>query len=85
MDDLDKAIKALNEQKGNVMALSCLLMGVLRALPYWQRVNALREFDTEAELARTVLLNSKVHDDVLNGFDQQLASLNHTRLQKPAP
>jgi len=79
MDDIDRIGKAINEQKGTITAVLSLLTSIVRALPIDQQAKALAAFDTECEVARTVLLNSQAPDDVLNGFDLLVKALDSIR------
>lgn len=79
MDDIDHISKAINEQKGTSMAMLSLLTSIVRALPIDQQAKALAAFDTECEIARTVMLNSKTPDDVLSGFELMVRGLDSIR------
>lgn len=83
MDDIDRAAKAINEQKGEAIALRCLVNAIFRAMPLSQQAGALADFDNEREIAKTVLLNSNAPDDVLRAFDHAIAALNALRLDQP--
>jgi len=82
MDDIDRIGKVINHQKGEITALLSLLTSIVRALPIDQQAKALAAFDTECEVARTVMLNSKTPDDVLNGFDLLVKALDGIRLDR---
>lgn len=79
MDDIDRIGKVINEQKGTITAMLTLLTSIVRALPIDQQAKALAEFDTDCEIARTVMLNSQTPDDVLSGFDLQVRALDGLR------
>ena len=78
-DDLeDRVTQAVNKQKGESLALTTLLMAILRVLSPEQRAAALREFDTECEAARAVLLHSQ-SEDLIQGFETAVGAVNGGR------
>ena len=79
MDDIDRIIKTINEQKGEMMAMQCLLASVFRALPADRQALAFAKYDKDVEIARTVLLNSHAPDAVHASFDRAVDALNELR------
>jgi hypothetical protein len=72
----------MNEDQGWLIALNCLVFGVLRALPPEIRVAALREFGTEVDVARVVLLNSRSPDALLKAFEDRVAGIEALRFSR---
>ena len=83
MDEIDGIIKTINEHKGELLAKSCLLRSIVRALALEQRAKFLEEFDIERDHARVVLLNSRVPEDVVASFDLHIAAFNDLRHDRP--
>jgi len=83
MDDIDRIIQKLNEQKGEILAMSNLVLSIVRALPIDLQAKVLTEFDKEREITKTVLLNSSAPDDVLRSFDNIVEAFNKLRLDRP--
>lgn len=80
MDNSDKFIAAINAQKGELTALTCLARALLMALPTDLQARALAEFDVETSIARDALVNSPLPDQVLDAFDHHVAVANSLRL-----
>ena len=83
MDAIDRIIQTMNQQKGELLSHNCLILSLLRALPRDRQAAALQEFDTECNIARTVLLNSEAPDDVLQSFELHVSAVNGLRFQPP--
>ena len=83
-DVIDRIIETINQQKGELLAHNCLVIGLLRGMPLDHRADALREFDTECDVARNVLLNSSVPDVVLKSFEENVSAINELRFRRPA-
>jgi hypothetical protein len=75
-DEIDQLIETVNQQKGELLAVRCLINGVLRSLPLDQRTTARAEFDAECEAARTWLLNSSAPEELLKSFESHVAGQN---------
>jgi hypothetical protein len=82
-DEIDRIIQTINEQKGEMLAHNCLIISLLRAFPLDHRSVALREFDTECDIARTVLLNSSVPEVLLKSFENHVGAVNGLRYRRP--
>lgn len=83
MSDIDRIIQALNEQKGESIALTCRVVALLRGITMDQRSAVVRAFDTECESARVGLLHSGASDEVIRGFETALQALNGLRVLPP--
>ena len=82
-DDLEARVSAAtNRQKGEALALTSLLMAVLRSMPAEQLAAALREFDTECEAARAALLHAP-SDELIQGFEVAAKAVNALRYVPP--
>ena len=76
-----KLAHVVNAQKGSQIALQALAVSILRALPPQVLVAALAEWDTEKEVATTVLLNSEAPDELVEGFDMIASAIDLLRAQ----
>jgi len=83
MDDPGHVVESINEQKGELTALTCFVTALFRALPLDLREDALGEFDAEREGVRVDLLNSGASEDVLQGYDRKIRALNRMRFLRP--
>ena len=83
MDDPGHIAEFINEQKGELVALTCFVTALFRALPLDLREDALGEFDTEREGVRVDLLNSGAPEDLLRGYDRKIRALNRMRFLRP--
>lgn len=72
-EEIGGLFKVTQEQKGELIALNCLLISLCRGLPFPFLAGALTELETEREVARTVLLNTAVPEVLLTSFDSALA------------
>lgn len=79
----EKVIAAINDQKAQLLALQSLAVSLLRAMPPDMREQALQEWDTETESAKTVLLNSNAPEELLRGYDRYVKALNDLRVFPP--
>ena len=73
-------IQKLNQQKGESMGLQAMVVAILRSLPAEQRAQVLQEFDTEIRHARDVLAYSAVPDEVIQGLDGYVSTMNQIRV-----
>jgi hypothetical protein len=85
MPRIDELISVVNHQKVEVLALRALAVALLRAMPLDMQSRALSEFNTETDTARTVLLYSKVPDEVPAGFDRAVEAVNGLRRDRLQP
>lgn len=84
MSDIDRRIlKTINEQKGQITALTCLINGLFHSLPRDFCAKALREFDTETELARAMFAQTNANDVVKASFEAHVKALNDLRQDQP--
>ncbi len=81
MVSVDRIADVVNDQKGELMALQCLVISILRALPRDMQAKVLAEFDRETVIGRGVLRHSDTPKAVAAGFDRYVEHLN--RLRKP--
>lgn len=73
----------VNDQKGELMALQCLVISLLRAMPAEMQAKALSEFDRETVIGAGVLRHSDLPKEVAEGFHRYVEHLN--KLRKPGP
>lgn len=85
MSSTDKTASVVNDQKGELMALQCLVISLLRAMPAEMQGKALAEFDRETTIGRGVLRHSEIPKDVAQGFDRYVEHLNSLRKGPPRP
>ncbi len=83
MTPMEQFASAVNDQKGELMALQCLVISLLRAMPPDAQAKVLAEFDRETCIGRGVLRHSDIPKEVAQGFDRYLENLN--KLRKAAP
>jgi hypothetical protein len=83
MKDLQEATENICRLKGSVLALESFVASLIRVLP----ADALRplqaEFEQEAEIGQTALLNAKVSEHVLSTYCadvQRLSARVHQRI-----
>jgi hypothetical protein len=80
MTDLtDKIIAKMNEQKGELIGISAMLVAMARSLPQEHLARLLEEFDTEIEFARSHVNNSPVPDEVIAGLENYVKMWNAIR------
>ncbi|MEO5700342.1 MAG: hypothetical protein ABIS17_04465 [Casimicrobiaceae bacterium] len=83
MVSIDKIADVVNDQKGELMALQCLVISLLRAMPADMQARALAEFDRETVIGAGVLRHSELPKAVAEGFSRYVEHLN--MLRKPGP
>jgi hypothetical protein len=81
MSSIQSIASVVNDQKGELMAMQCLVISILRALPRDLQAKVLAEFDRETVIGRGVLRHSETPAEVGQGFDRYVEHLN--RLRKP--
>lgn len=81
----EEIASAVNDQKGELMALQCLVVSLLRAMPSEMQAKALIEFDLETAIGRDVLRQSQLPKEVADGFSRYVENLNKLRKIRPAP
>lgn len=70
--------------KGEILGLSTLAIALLRGISLEQQIAVMSEFDQEAEIARTTLLNSAAPDLLLRSYDAVIDRVNALRFVPPA-
>lgn len=73
MQNLQEATERICELKGNLIAMDVLLPVLLKTLPPSAHDALARSFETHAEAARTVILNSALSEHVLAAFEREIA------------
>lgn len=79
MSPLETIAGVVNDQKGELMALQCLVISLLRAMPPDLQAKALAEFDRETSIGRGVLRHSDMPKEVETGFSRYVDHLNKLR------
>lgn len=79
----NEIIEAINDHKGHLIAVQAFAIAVFRALSVEGQAAALAEWDTEVEVAKTVLLNSNAPDDLVSAVDRHVDVVNQLRLIPP--
>lgn len=69
---MDKLVQVINQQKGEIAALTCFVTALFASLPPRERSAVIAQLDQEAELARTMFLNSPAPDDVSASFEHHV-------------
>ena len=85
MLSVDRIADVVNDQKGELMALQCLVISLLRAMPPEMQAKALAEFDRETVIGRGVLRHSETPKEVEVGFARYVDHLNKLRKIGPRP
>ena len=84
MTPIEPFVHAVNDQKGELMALECLVVSLLRAMPHETQAKVLAEFDRETCIGRGILRHFELPKDVAQGFDRYVEHLNKLRKDQPA-
>lgn len=79
MSPLETIAAVVNDQKGELMAMQCLVISLLRAMPPEMQAKALAEFDRETVIGRGVLRHSDMPKEVETGFSRYVEHLNKLR------
>jgi len=70
MKDLQEATEKICLLKGQALAMECLFMAILRALPETQLRQALHEYDVESDIVREAIEHMpRARSLVLSGFE----------------
>jgi hypothetical protein len=85
MSPLETIAGVVNDQKGELMALQCLVISLLRAMPPEMQAKALAEFDRETSIGWGVLHHSDMPKEVEKGFSRYVEHLNKLRRIGPRP
>ena len=85
MDRENELIDALNDHKGQILALQSLVVSLLRALPTHTQATAIAEWEIEIEVAKTVLLNSSTPEEVVKAYDYYVTQVNNLRASRGKP
>ena len=78
----DRIAEVVNDQKGELMALQCLVISLLRAMPPDMQAKALAEFDRETVIGQGVLRHSETPKEVGEGFSRYVDHLNKLRKRR---
>jgi len=79
MSPIERIAAVVNDQKGELMALQCLVISLLRAMPAEMQAKALAEFDRETSIGGGVLRHSDLPKEVQEGFLRYVGHLNSLR------
>jgi hypothetical protein len=79
MVSTDRIADVVNDQKGELMGLQCLVISILRALPADMQARVLAEFDRETVIGAGVLRHSDTPTTVAKGFARYVDHLNALR------
>ena len=85
MLSIETIADVVNDQKGELMALQCLVVSLLRAMPAEMQAKALAEFDRETVIGAGVLRHSETPPEVAQGFARYVENLNKLRKNGPRP
>lgn len=86
MSEIDRRIlKTINEQKGQITALTCLINGLFHSLPRDFCAKALQEFDAETDMARAMFAQTNANDIVKASFEAHVKALNDLRQDNNKP
>jgi len=72
LKNLQEATERICELKGSLVALDALVTALLRAMPSTARAELLHSFNGNAELARTVLLNTPTSEHTIAAFERDV-------------
>src|SRR5512141_1116650 len=83
MTPLEHMAAVVNDQKGELMAMQCLVISLLRAMPGEMQAKVLAEFDRETVIGAGVLRHSETPKQVSEGFERYVRHLNSLRKTGP--
>jgi hypothetical protein len=72
MKNLQEATEMICDLKGSVIALDALVTALIHQMPAESRAELLREFNSTAEMARTVLVHAPISDQTIAGFERDV-------------
>lgn len=72
MDNWQEATERLCELKGGMIATDALMAALLESLPQTAHDTLVRSFESHAEAARTVMLNTAISEPVLQAFERDI-------------
>ena len=72
MKTLQDASERICELKGNLVALDTLITALLQCVPIEGRGKLISVFESNAEVARTVLLHSPISEHTLSAFEKDV-------------
>lgn len=84
MKELARMAEVVNDHKAELLALQCMVMALVRALPTNLQAEVLEQWDSEKEVARTILLNTSAPEALLQAFDRYVSAFDDQRLFPPA-
>lgn len=83
MKELARMAEIINEHKAELLALQCMMMALVRSLPTSAQADVLVQWDSEKEVARTILLNTSAPDALLQAFDRYVKIFDDQRVFPP--
>jgi hypothetical protein len=72
MKNLQDATERICELKGSLVALDALVAALINSLPVEARATLARSFETHAEVARTVLINTPTSEHTVAAFERDV-------------
>ncbi|HEY6134018.1 MAG TPA: hypothetical protein VIW70_08575 [Rubrivivax sp.] len=84
MKNLQEATERICELKGSLVALDALVTAMLRAMPLLGRGELPALFQSHAEVARTVLLNTPISEHTLAAFEHDVRRMGQMVGVQPA-
>ena len=75
-DVIKQLLGTINAQKGEILGLDAMLLGILKSLPAEQRDVALTEFNSEIRDLRTAISSSNSDPEVSQGLENYARALN---------
>lgn len=72
MKNLQDATERICELKGSLVALDALVAALINSLPPEARAGLARSFETHAEVARTVLINTPTSEHTVAAFERDV-------------
>jgi hypothetical protein len=76
MQNLQEATERICDLKGSLVALDALMSALLQGLPREMRAGLRRDFEGNAEVARTVLLHAAISEHTISAFERDVARLS---------
>lgn len=75
MKNLQDATERICELKGSLVAFDALMSALLRRMPEPERIELLRSFSANAEVARTVLLHAPISESTVSAFEHDVSRM----------
>lgn len=77
MKNLQEATERICDLKGSLVALDALVTALLHELPAPLRANLMRSFESNAEVARTVMLHTAISEHTISAFERDVSRMSH--------